>query len=128
MQARSEKQGRVEKLAKDIARIHQTIDPLMARQARLSAEQREHLTVLMSNVFEMEMEIEERKRELEEVSLAAQALERVNIVVHGRIFAESVFQVCGQELAMKDDVAGPLRAFLRGGRVELRAPLAGETV
>lgn len=119
IKAKAEKQALIANLEARANKIHQTIDPLMARQARLNAEQRENVTLLMSQVFDLEQEVKTVLKEIEEMNEATANLEKTRIVIREKTYGETTLQIGTEKMTVVDDVRIPVTAVMRAGRVVL---------
>lgn len=119
VKAKAEKLALITTLEARSNKIHQTIDPLMARQTRLNAEQREHVTLLMSQVYDLESEVKSAQQEMEEMIDATANLERTRIVIRERTYGETTFQIGNEKMTVVDDIRIPVTAVLRAGQVVL---------
>lgn len=118
--AKAEKQARVGEIEKAIALGRQTIDSLIARQLRLTPEQRDRLALLLTKEHQMKAELKLRRGELDEAIAATRALELARIVVRDRLCTETTLQIFDGKLTLGENMNGPLQAVLRAGRIELR--------
>lgn len=119
--ARAEKRARIPLLEKILAKLHQVADPMVARETRLSAAQREELTPLLVQISDKEHALQTLRSELEGME-AALAESLPVMLIQERIFAETTFHVREEKRTITEDLIGPLRVTLQGNRIELRAP------
>jgi len=118
-QEQAKRQVKIVSLNKSLEKIHKTIDPLMAREKLLSAQQREAATELLARASEMEMTIEEFRTEKEEIEEDSHKRAKPRIQIRRKVYPETTLRIKKWSLLLREEVSGPLRAGLMGKRVAL---------
>lgn len=114
------KEDEVVPLQKEVERIREAVDPLMARQKELSAKQREAATEWLMKAAEMEGAVERVKAETQEIKADSRARAKPHIFIGGVLYPGTTLRIAGAKLRATKAVQGPLKAVLVGEKVVLK--------
>jgi uncharacterized protein (DUF342 family) len=115
----------MEQIEAKLDRIHAEAEPMLRILKRLSPEQRESVTVLWSQIPEMEARIQELQIEMHELRATSQARAVPRLVVRHIIFPDVRLRLSRIPRIVKSAYEGPLEAVISEGEVKL-VPLATE--
>lgn len=121
-------QKRMDTLEKDIEeldgtheKITKTLKPLMPliQTESLPPDKTAAVEKLMDKVDQIKAALEEAQSELDELQAQTIDLAALNIIVMEKAYSETAFGLHKDTLNLSDDVAGPLKAVFRKGRVKI---------
>ena len=114
---------------KNLEKIHEGVDPLMAREKDLSHKQREIATELLEKADQMKELIEELHAEMEQIKMESHHRAKPRILIRSQLCPETSLRIRETVLVVKETLRGQLTAALEQGEVVLKglqASLGGE--
>jgi len=107
-------------LQKEVERIREAVDPLMAKEKELSAKQREAATELLLKAAEAEAAVKRVKAEIHEIEADSRARAKPHIFIEGVLYPGTTLCIARAKLLATKAVQGPLKAVLVGEKVVLK--------
>lgn len=104
---------RIEELKNKVAKIRSTVTPLLQQIKRLTPEQRERATELMFTADNMEMEIEDCKKRLEELRGKIPETGSVSIVISSIVYPNTEIRINNRTTFLRQELKGPVKITLR---------------
>jgi len=104
-------------LQQEVERIHEALDPLMAKEKELSAKQREAATGWLLEATEAEAAVKRVKAEIQEIEADSRARAKPLISVKRVLYAGTTLSIGGTRLRATKSVQGPLKAVLSNDKV-----------
>jgi uncharacterized protein (DUF342 family) len=106
-------------LQEEVERIHEVVDPLMAKEKELSAKQREAATEWLLKATEAEAAVKRAKAEIQEIEADSRARAKPHISVKRVLYAGTTLSIAGTRLRATKAVQGPLKAALSDEKLVL---------
>jgi uncharacterized protein (DUF342 family) len=107
-------------LEKKVRKVHDTVDPLMVEEKRLTARQRELATELLAHADEIEMDIEELRVEIEKLEEASRELAADRIVIQSVVHPATTLRIRGIAYKVQEMIRGPVAAVLDAGEIRFQ--------
>jgi uncharacterized protein (DUF342 family) len=112
-------QERLEPLEETCSKISQVVTPLLAHQEDVPTAKREAVEKLNAQLKGIQGEIEIVEQEIAGIHSKTVDRDKLQVVVHGVAYPETIFTVLTETLRVRKPQTGPLKAVVRDGRVRL---------
>jgi uncharacterized protein (DUF342 family) len=102
------------KKAKDlIVKIQTSVEPLLKERKRMTPEQREKATELMFKSQEMQLQVDDQKKESEALAASLPPYSEVELFVSGRILPKTQIFIADRYVTIQEEIKGPVKVVLR---------------
>lgn len=115
-------------MERGIARLHKSIDPLMADQRQLTGRQREAFIKMVNKCCAMEVSMERLQRSGESLKAASQERANPQIVIYDTMYADTQLRINGVSMHVKNSLTGPARAVVskKEQKIEIKSLQSGK--
>jgi uncharacterized protein (DUF342 family) len=103
----------IKKTKEIIEKVQASVQPFLQQLKRLTPEQREKATELMFKSQEMEMQIEEQKKEIEAHQSSLPPYSEVEIFASSRILPRTQVFIADRYATIQEEIKGPVKVVLR---------------
>jgi uncharacterized protein (DUF342 family) len=115
------KEQEIATLEENSQKIHQTVDPLMAREDELSSKQRKVVEQLLSNAAKIDEGVKRLRAEIEAIKMESRERSDSRISIKDKMYSETTLRINETTLLISDTQRGPTTARLENDQIALKA-------
>lgn len=114
------KEGQMRQLEESLNRLKEIMKPMVRQIKALPPQRRVALAELIKKAKKLRPAIETLRKDVEAIKASIRKRARFEIEVRERAYPEVLFCIAGESLHVQDELRGPVRVRLLGGRIELQ--------